>query len=190
METKLTEKKLTVYTAAGDIIAEATEDPGAPGIGLFWVPKGSNLEIELALVEVKQDPEYRHFPEDSEENVAMYIYEDVSSDQWTKRINYMKNDVDNLFADVVLYLKTYILTVHTAAGDIIAKATDTSEASGIGLFWVPKGKYLEIKMALAVEDSERNVAMYISRDVSSLKWAQKIDYRKEEVDELFVNGLA
>ena len=90
--------KLSVDTSAGRIVAEANGDPGAPGIALYFIPKGQECEIDLALVEVKENEEYRHSGE-TEEDVALYIYGDIDSDQFTERIDYPRKDVLKLLQE-------------------------------------------------------------------------------------------
>ena len=91
-ERTMTEEKLSVETSAGIIVAEKNGDPGAPGIALYFIPKGCECEIDLAIAEVKEDEEYRHSGE-TEEDVALYVYGDIGSDQFTERIDYPRADV-------------------------------------------------------------------------------------------------
>lgn len=47
--------KITVTTALGDIIAEASADPEYPGIWLSFRPKDREYDINLALADVLPD---------------------------------------------------------------------------------------------------------------------------------------
>ena len=92
------EKKIEVKTNAGTICARESEDPGAPGIYLYFVPKGSDVEIDLACAEVKEDDEYRHDGETAED-IALYIYEDIRTVCCTERIDYKRSDVVDALID-------------------------------------------------------------------------------------------
>lgn len=86
------ENKIIVETSAGKIIAEKSHDPSAPGIGLYFIPKGTDVILDLAYSEVKEDENYRHDYE-SKEDVDLYIYENIYVEEYTKKISYKRRDV-------------------------------------------------------------------------------------------------
>lgn len=89
---EMKDDRIVVETAAGTIVAEKNGDPGAPGIGMYFIPKGHDVEIDLALVEVKENLEYRTNGETCED-VALYIYGNYSRDEYTERIDYPREGI-------------------------------------------------------------------------------------------------
>ena len=91
-------RRIEIQTSAGTLAAELIGTEDSPGIGLFFIPKGQSSEIDLALVEVKESADYRSNNE-TNEDVAMYIYGNPASDDWTERIDYRKKDVEKALSD-------------------------------------------------------------------------------------------
>jgi len=88
-------QRLELKTPAGTLCAETIGDPGAPGIGLYFIPKNHDgIEIELAYAEVKADPDYRG-KDDKEGDVDLYIYGNVFRDDWTQKIKYERSAIDH-----------------------------------------------------------------------------------------------
>lgn len=84
--------KIEVKTPAGLIIAEKNGDPGAPGISMYFIPSGHDVEIDLAIAEVKVNPEYRHTDE-TEKDVHLYVYGNYSRDEYTDEYHYPREGI-------------------------------------------------------------------------------------------------
>lgn len=92
------EKKIEVKTSAGTICAEVNGAPGAPGIYLYFIPKGTDVEIDLAGAEVAEDPNLRA-ERQTEEDVVLRIWGDVGDECYTQRIDYKRSDVVDALID-------------------------------------------------------------------------------------------
>ena len=86
--------KIKIKTSAGTLVAETVDIAGAPSIALYFIPKDKIEEIDLCVAEVKEEPELWHDGE-TEEDVALYVYGDVTRDEWTDRFDYKREDVLN-----------------------------------------------------------------------------------------------
>ena len=90
---------ITVDTPAGKVIAGTNFDPGAPGIYMELVPKGHGEHIDLVTTEVKLNPDLRHDGE-AENDLALYIWGDVSDESWTERKDYRRSDILEVLEEV------------------------------------------------------------------------------------------
>ena len=76
---------IEVKTQAGVLRAYKSADPYAPGIVLMLQPKGFDFEIDLANVEVKEDPAYVTVDCETPEDVCIYTFGDVSTEDYTMK---------------------------------------------------------------------------------------------------------
>ena len=86
------EKKIEVKTSAGTICAEVNGVPEVPGIYLYFIPKGADVEIDLAWAGVVEHPNLRAKGQ-TEEDVVLRIWGDVGDECYTQRIDYKRSDV-------------------------------------------------------------------------------------------------
>lgn len=86
------EKKIEVKTSAGTICAEVSGVPEESGIYLYFIPKGTDVEIDLAWAMVAEDPNLRAKGQ-TEEDVVLRIWGDVRDECYTQRIDYKRSDV-------------------------------------------------------------------------------------------------
>lgn len=86
------EKKIEVKTSAGTICAEVNGTPEIPGIHLYFIPKGTDVGIDLAGALVVEDPNLRAKGQ-TEEDVVLRIWGDVRDECFTQRIVYKRSDV-------------------------------------------------------------------------------------------------
>ena len=88
------QNKLIVETKAGKIVAEATGVQGAPGICLYFVPKGyEHCDFDMAMAEVKESAEYRNSGE-TDMDVSLYLWEDMSNDSYTKKMTFTRREME------------------------------------------------------------------------------------------------
>lgn len=83
---------MRVETAAGTIKVYKNTDPGAPGVAVMLQPKGFDYEIDLAFVEVKENPAYRVDGE-GDGDVSVYMYGDPHTEDFTMKAVIKRNDV-------------------------------------------------------------------------------------------------
>lgn len=85
--------RMEIKTSAGTICVYENADPGAPGCTVMFRPNGSGgYEIDLACIEVKENPEYQHNGE-TEEDVCVYMYADPYIEDFTHKFVIKREDV-------------------------------------------------------------------------------------------------
>lgn len=83
---------MRVETAAGTIKVYKNTDPGAPGVTVMLQPKGTDYEIDLACVEVKENPEYR-VDDEGEGDVSVYMYGNPYTEDYSMKAVIKRKDV-------------------------------------------------------------------------------------------------
>ena len=96
----MTSKRIEVNTSAGTLVAETSADPGAPGIYLFYIPKGTSEEIDIAVAEVRENPVYRK-PGETNEDVIVFTYEDIENENYTTRFKLNLNKALSVIGEVL-----------------------------------------------------------------------------------------
>lgn len=84
---------MEVKTKAGIIKVYENADHGAPGVCVMLQPKGTDCEIDLAYVEVTEDPEYRLDPLVTEEDVLVYMFGNPYTEDCTSKSIIKRSDV-------------------------------------------------------------------------------------------------
>lgn len=83
---------MRIETAAGTIKVYQNTDPGAPGVAVMLQPKGTDYEIDLAFVEVKENPAYRVDGE-GDGDVSVYMYGNPYTEEFTMKAVIKRKDV-------------------------------------------------------------------------------------------------
>lgn len=77
--------ELRVHTSAGEIVAYSDAYPTYPSMSIMFKPLGSDYEIDLAYIEVK---EY----EEDFDNVHVFLFENTNTEDATRKFVINRHD--------------------------------------------------------------------------------------------------
>lgn len=84
---------IEVRTSAGILKAEASTDPGQPGISVVLQPAGTAYEIDTAYISVYEDASYATSAGERPEDVVIMSYGDPYSEEYTRKDILRREDV-------------------------------------------------------------------------------------------------
>ena len=76
---------IEVKTTAGILRAYKSKDPGQPGIYVVLQPNGSDAEIDMSYVCVYEEPLYRTWDNERDEDVVIMTYGDCYQEDYTRK---------------------------------------------------------------------------------------------------------
>ena len=79
------EKCIEAKTTAGKIKAYTSTDPGSPGICVMLQPNGTDTEVDLAYACVFEDEAYKTKDDEGKEDIVIYTYGDIYTEDWTRK---------------------------------------------------------------------------------------------------------
>lgn len=78
--------EIRIPTSAGEIGVYKNVDSGYPGVSIMFKPLGSDYEIDITYIEVKEN-------ENDFDNVHVYTYENVFTEEFTRKFTINKMEV-------------------------------------------------------------------------------------------------
>ena len=96
---KKKEKCIESETTAGKIKAYTSTVPGSPGICLMLQPKGTDTEVDLAYACVFEDETYKTKDDEGKEDVIIYTYGDIYTEDWTRKEIIRGDDIKEALAE-------------------------------------------------------------------------------------------
>ena len=83
---------MKIKTSAGTICVYRNTNPDAPGCTVRFVPNGTDYELDIAYVEVKENPSYC-FNGETEKDVCIYVCADPYTENTTDKFIIKRNDI-------------------------------------------------------------------------------------------------
>ena len=93
------EKCIEAKTTAGKIKAYTSTDPGSPGICVMLQPNGTDTEVDLAYACVFEDETYKTKDDEGKEDIVIYTYGDIYTEEWTRKEIIREKDIKEALAE-------------------------------------------------------------------------------------------